>query len=232
MKDGRLRTVLSPLVLIYNKDEEVLKNSLKKLIVDIDPESKEVKHYEVEFPDGYVDKYLTDMLSYPPNLLHLDSDGLDYYTFPYSDSVFIYRDSTLVAKSVFKTFRQLKFSGSEFVTKTFPGTGQMYATYDLKKESAATLELLIDKEKKFFLLIRKLNETGNGENTYRRTKNYLFSCYSLDFEPLGELEFSYKPGVDLENYFLTSEGLFINKPEQASEDEYEFYKIDLSGFGD
>lgn len=36
-------------------------------------------------------------------------------------------------------------------------------------------------------------------------------------------------GFSLEAFLVD---LFINKPEQKSEDAYEFYKIDLSGFVD
>ncbi|EOZ97194.1 hypothetical protein A33Q_1733 [Indibacter alkaliphilus LW1] len=34
----------------------------------------------------------------------------------------------------------------------------------------------------------------------------------------------------MENYFLASDGFYLNKPngESITEDEYEFYKIDLS----
>jgi hypothetical protein len=30
------------------------------------------------------------------------------------------------------------------------------------------------------------------------------------------------------NYFIASDSFYLNKPENASEDEYGFYKIDLS----
>ncbi len=61
---------------------------------------------------------------------------------------------------------------------------------------------------------------------------YLLLIYDADWKLRGELEIIYPSGTRFENIFSTSEGLFINKPEQKSEDEYEFYKIDLSRFVD
>jgi len=58
------------------------------------------------------------------------------------------------------------------------------------------------------------------------------SIYSGDWKPLGEYFFDFETEIEVENWFVTSEAFFINKPEQKSEDEYEFYKIDLSGFED
>jgi len=56
--------------------------------------------------------------------------------------------------------------------------------------------------------------------------------YDHDWKLKADLEITYPAGSRFENLFTTSQGLFINKPEQASEDEYEFYKIDLSQFAD
>jgi hypothetical protein len=60
----------------------------------------------------------------------------------------------------------------------------------------------------------------------------VLSIFSGEWEPKGEYFFDFETELEVENWFLTSEGLFINKPEQKSEDEYEFWKIDLSRFAD
>jgi hypothetical protein len=59
---------------------------------------------------------------------------------------------------------------------------------------------------------------------------YLLSIYDKAWNLKGELEFNYPVGSRFENIFLSGGQVFINKPEQKSEDEYEFYKIDLSRF--
>ncbi|MBB6324441.1 hypothetical protein FHS59_000056 [Algoriphagus iocasae] len=75
---------------------------------------------------------------------------------------------------------------------------------------------ILDPRQKMFL----------DENTY------LLLIYDPDWKLRGELEIIYPSGTRFENIFSTSEGLFINKPEQKSEDEYEFYKLDLTQFTD
>lgn len=73
-------------------------------------------------------------------------------------------------------------------------------------------------------------ETNPGKKLYSKEVTYLFLVYDPNWKLLAELEMVYPVGTSFENIFSTSEGLFINKPEQKSEDEYEFYKIDLSRF--
>ncbi|MCE7055776.1 DUF4221 domain-containing protein [Algoriphagus sp. AGSA1] len=229
LKKGRYRTVISPLSFFTTKDNSAYDKSLEKWVLDFDSNNKQIDFYGIDFPFGYLKKFATDIRSYPPDLLYLDFEGLSYYTFPYSDSVFIYKDSLLVSKSIFEPARKPNYGGSEFVIKTSV-TNDRIGLYELKKESSATIDLLFDKTRDLFLLLRKLNESGTGETNDSRTKNYSLSFYNRDFDSLGEFDFSYPPNSDLKNWFITSEGLFINKPEQESEDEYGFYKIDLSGF--
>jgi len=232
LKNGAYKTVISPLSHFFTKDEEVIKNSLKKLVLVIDPKNKKINFYDIVYPFGYLEKFSKDIGSYPPDLLYVDFEDMSYFTFPYSDSIFIYKDSLLVSKKFLESARNSNYGGTELVEKTFKGTNDKFSLYELKKESSATIDLLFDKKRNFFLLIRKQNETGTGESKDSRTKNYSFSFYNRDFDSLGEYDFSYPPNFDLENWFITSEGLFINKPEQKSEDEYEFYKIDLSRLAD
>ncbi len=232
LKNGKYRTVISPLSFYTTQDKASYKKTLEKWVLDFDSNTKQINFYGIDFPFGYLEKFATDIRSYPPDLLYLDFDDLSYFTFPYSDSVFIYRDSLLIDKKFFESAHNPNYGGSEFILKTSAGTNYKIGLYELKKESSATIDLLFDKKRDLFLLLRKLNESGTGETNDSRTKNYSLSFYTRGFESLGEFDFSYPPNSDLKNWFLTSEGLFINKPEQKSEDEYEFYKIDLSGFVD
>jgi len=61
---------------------------------------------------------------------------------------------------------------------------------------------------------------------------FLLLVYNLDWQLIAELETVYEVGETFGKMIAAKEGLFINKPEQVSEDEYEFYKIDLSRFVD
>jgi len=70
------------------------------------------------------------------------------------------------------------------------------------------------------------------QKMYLDENTYLLLVYDQEWNLRGEPEINYPTRTRFENIFSTSEGLFINKPEQKSEDEYEFYKIDLSRFGD
>jgi hypothetical protein len=108
--------------------------------------------------------------------------------------------------------------------------GDNFTVWDLPKESSRNIFLLYDEKKDLIIKCSKINESGAGETNFERTKHYVLSVYPGDWDPLGEYFFDFESELDLENWFLTSEGLFINKPEQKSEDEYEFYKIDLSRF--
>jgi hypothetical protein len=90
------------------------------------------------------------------------------------------------------------------------------------------LDFLYDKYRNIFLRISKINESGAGETTRERTKHHLLSIYDSDLNLLSEYKFEYGPGTKLENYFIASEGFYLNKPENASEDEYGFFRIDLS----
>ncbi|MFN3999662.1 hypothetical protein [Algoriphagus sp.] len=105
-----------------------------------------------------------------------------------------------------------------------------WTNWALPKEGAENLFLLYVEKNDLILKCSKIKESGAGKTKFERTKHYVLSVYSGDWDPLGEYFFDYEFELDLENWFLTSEGLFINKPEQKSEDEYEFYKIDLSRF--
>jgi hypothetical protein len=92
------------------------------------------------------------------------------------------------------------------------------------------LDFFYDKYRNVFIRISKINESGGGETTRERTKHYLLSVYDSDLKLLSEYTFEYGPGSKLENYFIASDGFYLNKAENefTSEDQYEFYRIDLS----
>jgi hypothetical protein len=55
--------------------------------------------------------------------------------------------------------------------------------------------------------------------------------YNAEWKPLGEFTFEYKGREELNEWFVTKEGLYINSDSQELEDEYTFTAIDLSRFG-
>jgi hypothetical protein len=176
------------------------------------------------FPFGYRSDFLDDHLSYPPIVEFLSNKN--YVLFPYSDSIFVLSDFKVTDKKVLKSSINFNFTGSEDVVR-----GE-YGYLELKKEASSHLDFLYDKYRDIFIRISKINESGAGETTRERTKYYLLSVFDLELNPLSEYTLEFGPGSKLENYFIASDAFYLNKPEQKSEDEYEFYKIDLSRFGD
>ena len=150
-----------------------------------------------------------------------------YLMWPYSNE--IYQLSGLDLERKFEPESRTEFT---YIPSDRIPVGTNYTAWVLPKEASFNIFLLYDSSKDLILKCTKINESGVGETKFERTKHYVLSIYSGDWDPLGEYFFDFENELELENWFLTSEGLFINKPEQKSEDEYEFYKIDLSRFGD
>jgi hypothetical protein len=184
------------------------------------------KYFTSEFliPEGY-EKFQGDMTS---TLLFgaFDSKrGYYYLGWPYSNEIYVLEGIDLIRKiQPFSNF-EFDFSPSEPLA-----VGEIFTAMVLPKEASDNIFLLYDEHRDLILKCTKINESGAGETKFERTKHYVLSIYSGEWEPLGEYLFDFESELDLENWFLTSEGLFIPKPEQKSEDEYELYIIDLSKF--
>jgi hypothetical protein len=56
----------------------------------------------------------------------------------------------------------------------------------------------------------------------------VLTFYNTKWDILGEYFFIFEEEAELENWFLYGNELFINQPNQSNEDEYKFYRIDLS----
>ncbi|WP_143962038.1 hypothetical protein [Litoribacter populi] len=108
--------------------------------------------------------------------------------------------------------------------------GESFTVWAQAKEAFAHLFLLYDKTHALFVRAKKIKESGEGEMKFDRTKYYVLLIFSGVWEPKGEYFSDYEGELDLENWFLTSEGLFLSKQQQPNEDEYEFYQVDLSRF--
>ncbi len=199
--------------------------NFRSWLTRINIETGEVKNSDFEFPEGYSDfqRDLTSTFLLGAYDLKRDRFNLMW---PYSDEVYILNDLELHQKIVPRSSVNFNFLPSEIIP-----WGDNYTVWALPKEASQNIFLLYNKKNDLILKSSKINESGAGETKFERTKHYVLSIYSGDWKPLGEYLFDFESELDLENWFLTSEGLFINKPEQKSEDEYEFYKIDLSRFG-
>jgi len=193
----------------------------KNWLVQMNLKTKEVRHSNFEIPGGY-GSFQHDMTS-TYLMGAFDSDRKEFFLgWPYSDS--IYKLSSL------KLLEKFKPRGSDLF-KYFPSEEKRngrFMSWDLPKESSAHIFLLYDPINNVFVRASKINESGEGETKFERTKHYVLSFYSGDWEPLGEYFFDFEGALDLENWFLTGGRLFINKPEQPNEDQYEFYRLDLS----
>jgi len=139
---------------------------------------------------------------------------LYYLAWPYSDEVYVLDGLTL--KQAIKPFSSVEF----IYLPTEREAAGRYTIFLQPKNASKHLFLLYDDQRDLILRCSKIKESGEGETNYERMKHYVLSIYSGDWEPKGEYFFDFEKG--LQNWFLTSEGLFINKPEQKSEDEYGF----------
>lgn len=198
----------------------------KRWLSQINIETGEVMSSEFSIPGGY-DQFEGDMTA---TQLFGDFDksrGQYLLGWPYSDTIYVLKDLKLVKKIAPPIKQKFKYIPSEIIP-----WGNQFTVWALPKEASKHLFLIYDEKRDLIIRGSKINESGMGESKFERTKHYVLSIYSGDWEPMGEYFFEFETELEVENWFLTSEGLFINKPEQASEDEYEFYKIDLSRFAD
>ncbi|MBY5949344.1 DUF4351 domain-containing protein [Algoriphagus marincola] len=184
------------------------------------------KYFTSEFliPEGY-EKFQGDMTSTILFGAFDSKRGYYYLGWPYSNEIYVLEGIDLIRK--IQPFTNFEFN---FLPSEPLAVGQVFTAMVLPKEASENIFLLYDEHKDLILKCSKINDSGFGETKFERTKHYVLSIYSGEWEHLGEYLFDFESELDLENWFLTSEGLFINKPEQKSEDEYEFYKIDLSKF--
>ncbi|MGM0946580.1 MAG: hypothetical protein ACQEW9_15495 [Bacteroidota bacterium] len=196
----------------------------REWIITVDLKTGEIKKSDFSIPTGY-EQFKNDLTS---TRLFGDWDkkrNLFYLVWPGSPEIYLLDGIELKKKLVSMTSQEFNY----LPTETIPW-GDNFTVWALPKEASRNIFLIYDEHRDLILKCTKINESGAGETKFERTKHYVLSVYTGDWRPLGEYLFDFESELDLENWFLTSEGLFINKPEQKSEDEYEFYKIDLSPF--
>lgn len=198
----------------------------KSWLTRINTETGELMNSDIGIPDGY-EVFEGDVTA--TQLLGAFDSKRDVFTlaWPYSEELYVLEGLDLQRKVIPKSTVSFNFLPSEIIP-----WGDMWTVWALPKEASANVFLLYDSYRDLYIRCSKVNESGTGETNFERTKHYVLSIFSGDWEPKGEYFFDFETAIEVENWFLTSEGLFINKPEQESEDAYEFYKIDLRGFVD
>jgi hypothetical protein len=195
-------------------------DKIEEWIISYDSKENKTTTQNLIFPFGYRSDFVNDHLSYPPILEFVDNKN--YLLFPYSDSLFVMSDFKIVERKKLSSGVEFNFIGSENIVR-----GE-YGYIELKKEAGSHLDFLYDKYRNVFIRVSKINESGAGETTRERTKHHQLSIYDADLNPISEHTFDFGPGSKLENYFIASDGFYLNKPDQVSEDQYEFYQLDLS----
>ena len=192
----------------------------------INLETGEIENSDFGIPEGY-EIFEGDMTA--TQLVGAYDSKRDVFNlvWPYSEEIYVLKGLDLRKKIVPKSTFDFNFLPSEIIP-----WGDRFTVWALPKEASKNIFLLYDSLRDLYIKCSKINESGSGETKFERTKHYVLSIFSGNWEPKGEYFFDFEIELEVENWFLTSEGLFINKPEQASEDEYEFYKIDLSRFAD
>lgn len=197
----------------------------KQWITHVNLETGHVESSDFLIPDGY-ELFKNDNTATALFGTYDSKRKLYYLAWPYSDEVYVLDGLTL--KQAVKPFSSVEYT---YLPTEREAAGR-YTIFLQPKNASKHLFLLYDDQRDLILRCSKINESGEGEKSFERTKHYVLSIYSGDWDSKGEYFFDFKNEMGLQNWFLTSEGLFINKPEQKSEDEYEFYKIDLSQFAD
>ncbi|TXE12137.1 hypothetical protein [Algoriphagus aquimarinus] len=195
----------------------------KNWITHVDLETGEVENSDFSMPEGY-EVFKNDNTASVLFGAYDSKRDLYYLAWPYSDEVYVLNGVKM--ESVVKPFSSVEFNYFPSERKAM----DLNTVLLQPKNASKQLFLLYDEQRDLIIRCSKIEESGASESTFERTKHYVLSINSGEWESKGEYFFDFETEIEVENWFLTSEGLFINKPEQESEDEYEFYKIDLSGF--
>lgn len=186
----------------------------------------EIKTSDFLIPTGY-EVFQEDMTSTFLFGAYDSKRELYLLGWPYSNEVYELKGLRLDQKVIPESSLEFNFVPSEQIA-----VGDIFTAKVQPKDASKHIFIMYESYRDLIIRCSKIKESGIGETKFERTKHYLLSIYSGNWKSKGEYFFDFENELEVENWFLTSEGLFINKPEQASEDAYEFWKIDLSRFAD
>ncbi|WP_288373797.1 hypothetical protein [uncultured Algoriphagus sp.] len=154
-----------------------------------------------------------------------------YVMFSPSDSLFQIKNCEVVRK-----LKLTSLSRFDYLPGIYEKNGRN-RSWRSNPKSAANTDLAYDPINELYLrMVKVKTEESRPEVTDIRLRQglnkntYLMLVYNSKWELKAELEIIYDIGQTIGNLIATPRGVFIPKPEQKSEDEYELYKIDLSKF--
>jgi hypothetical protein len=156
-----------------------------------------------------------------------------YLIFAPSDTLFQIQNCKVIRKIALKSNTEFKFLPGIFEQN---GKNKKWRN---NPESASNSALLFDSVNQLYVrnVVVKTEETQPEITDIRKRqglnkRTHLILIYDLDWKLKAELEISYDVGQTGGQMISSNGWILISKPEQKSEDEYEFYRIDLSQFAD
>lgn len=151
--------------------------------------------------------------------------------FPFSDSLYQIKDCQIIVRKKLEAL-----TPKTYFPEVFIGNGNS-GSWEKPDNGAMNRHLLFDPKTNLRLRVTFINQIRTKpeikdirQRMFLNKTTYLLLIYDEVWNLKGEIEFTYPVGSRFENIFLSGGQVFINKPEQSPEDEYEFYKIDLSRF--
>lgn len=167
------------------------------------------------------------------DLMRITENGVSWSLFPFSDSLYQTENCKVTRVLNLESSTPIKYYPSKEVSV---GSKRTWVRPD---DAGANLYLIQDPvtgvKVRTALLEQKRDDNADLDprsRIYSDETLFLLLLYDKEWRLLAELKMDYKVGTRFENIFVSNGSLFINKPEQKSEDEYEFHKIDLSQFID
>jgi hypothetical protein len=166
-------------------------------------------------------------------LIRMVENENSWVMFPYSDSLYHIKDCKIIDRKKLESKTSIQYLPEKLIRNgrsaywDRPGNGGLntHLVYDSKNKLYVRFTL--------FEQIKTQPEIIDPRQRMNLNKNqYLLLIYDQNWNLLAELTTTFDLGTRFENLILSNGNLIINKPEQKSEDEYEFYKVDLSQFRD
>ncbi|PZX59194.1 hypothetical protein LV84_01220 [Algoriphagus ratkowskyi] len=157
----------------------------KSWLTRINVQTGEIENSDFGIPDGYEvfegDVTATQLLG-----AYDEKRGVYALAWPYSEELYVLEGLNLQKKVIPKSTITFNFLPSEIIP-----VGEMWTAWTLPKEASANVFLLYDSYRDLNIRCSKIKESGTGETKFERTKHYILSIYSGEWEPK-------------ENTFLTS----------------------------
>ena len=186
---------------------------------------------KTDFKAPYDESYANS--SQASSMVRMVEGGNSWGMFSYSDSLYQIKDCEIVKRIKLQSLSPLSYFPDKYEGDKNKGSWERpengAINYRLVHDQATDMNVRLT-------LIKERRPDPDLKDPHKRMysdeRTYLLLIYDADWKLRAELEIIYPSGTRFENIFSTSEGLFINIPEQSSEDEYEFYKIDLTQFAD